>query len=169
MNQKELQDSEKPSLTGVGRPTPEGVPVSPFHGMKEFLDFSMLEKAFAAEMRRMYESRMYAEDPAVESILEGEKSLTELIRIAEDVNSTSLAGLKTLQAVGGRIPKVDKVAVAVKDSVMTLRWVAKGYGFGEILIYPGERDKLKVDAGGASRHLLRAVLLRLADEVIMEK
>lgn len=169
MNKKALADAEKPSVISVGKPTPEGVPVSPFHGMKEFLDFNLLERAFAAEMRKMYAERMYAENPDAEAALDESKTVIELIRIAEDVNSASLPGLKALDAVGGRLPKVDKVAVVIKDSVMTLSWVAKGYGFGEMQIYPGERDKLMVDAGGASRHMLRAVLLRLADDVLLEK
>lgn len=169
MNKKELTDKEKPSVVAVGRPTPEGVPPSPFHGVKEFLEFSLLEQSFAAEMRNMYATRMYTENPDAEAALEANKTTAELIQIAENIESPSLPGLQTLEAVGGRIPKVDKVTVSLKDRVMTLSWVAKGYGFGEMLIYPGDRDKLIVDAGGASRHMLRAVLLRLADDLIMEK
>ncbi len=50
---------------------------------------------------------------------------------------------------------------------LSLEWGAKGIGFGQIHLYVGEDGKLHADTEMMSRHFLRSLLLRLADEIVI--
>jgi hypothetical protein len=72
-----------------------------------------------------------------------------------------------LAAEGGRFRRIDNVTVT--SGGMSIDWSAAGTGFGQMHFYVSKADgKLHVDSECMGRHFVRSVLLRLADEVIID-
>lgn len=75
---------------------------------------------------------------------------------------------RALAAEGGRLFRIDAVSAASRGG-LTLNWGAAGIGFGQVTFYISKEDgKLHVDPECMGRHFVRSLLVRLADEVIID-
>lgn len=75
---------------------------------------------------------------------------------------------RALAAEGGRLFRIDAVS-ASSSGGLTLNWEAAGIGFGQASFYVSKEDgKLHVDSECMGRHFLRSLLVRLADELIID-
>jgi hypothetical protein len=83
----------------------------------------------------------------------------------EDVELTHNAVSVAVQR--GRPYRIDEVGVHPKGR-FALDWAAQGSGFGQMYFYVADDGKLHVDSECMGRHFVRSVLLRLADEVIID-
>ncbi|KWU19081.1 hypothetical protein [Burkholderia cenocepacia] len=87
--------------------------------------------------------------------------LLERPEIAVTNNAASLA------ASGGRFRLINEVTAT--SGGLSLNWGAAGTGFGQMHFYMSTADgKLHVDSECMGRQFIRSVLLRLADEVIID-
>lgn len=168
MKTLELAADQKPSLvaTDEGLP-PLAVSIGVF-GKREFLSYPTLETLFEQEQFERLKERLYIEHPEEDERILAATTAKELAEIASELESSVAPHLYVLATAGGRLPRIDEVEVDDKSS-MQLSWKAKGYGFGQVTLYVDKEGKLRAKNDGVSRQHLRAMLLRLADEVILER
>jgi len=75
---------------------------------------------------------------------------------------------RALAAEGGRLFRIDDVS-ASSTGGLTLNWSAAGIGFGQATFYVGKEDgRLHVDPECMGRHFVRSLLVRLADELVID-
>lgn len=75
---------------------------------------------------------------------------------------------RALAAEGGRLFRIDEVS-ASSSGGLTLNWEAAGIGFGQATFYVSKEDgKLHVDSECMGRHFVRSLLVRLADELVID-
>lgn len=167
MSQRELPASQKPSLTAIAEAASEAAPRSPRFGKREFLDFTRLQALFLQEELERLRAKLYVENPDADENIQQATTAAELADLAEELESAHALNLRTLAASEGRLTRYDE-AVPVGNGSLTVAWRTKGMGFGEVNFFVDGKGRLRVHNVGLGRNAIRAILLRLADEAILE-
>lgn len=161
---------QKPSLGAVKEwsETEAGMLSTSMFGAQAFLDpdkFSQL--CFAGRLPALKADLLDANEGEFEAEIMAIETLGDLKAFVarEDVQLTRSA--LTVSVSGGDLYLIDGVG-AHSGARMTLDWAAKGTGFGQMSFYIGEDGKLHVDSECMGRHFIRSVLLRLADELVID-
>lgn len=135
-------------------------------GAPALLDTAAFERACAAEREAELRARMKEDNPELAQGIESCANVAELLAFADTRDLACTRQAQKLFVEGGRLARIDQVGVS--SGQLTLEWAARGMGFGQVQIYVGEDGKLHADTECSGRHFLRAVLLRLADEIVID-
>lgn len=160
----------KPSLGAVKElsETEAGMLSTSMFGAQAFLDadkFSQL--CFAGRLPALKADLLDANEGEFEAEIMAIETLEDLKAFVarEDVQLTHNA--VTVSVTGGNLYRIDEVK-ANPGVRMTLNWAAQGSGYGQMYFYVGEDGKLHVDSECMGRHYIRSVLMRLADELVID-
>jgi hypothetical protein len=135
-------------------------------GAQKFLDAKKFEELCFADRLPFLKAELVEFNEGLEAeimALQTREDLEAFIA-REDVDKTHNA--VTSAVTGGNLYRID--AVEALSGHLTLNWSAAGTGFGQLYFHVGKDGKLHVDSECMGRHFLRSVLLRMADELIIE-
>ncbi|MBC8740457.1 hypothetical protein F6X40_27865 [Paraburkholderia sp. UCT31] len=157
----------KPSLAATAELSDEQVGlVSSMFGPQQFVDYDKFAQlCFADRLPRIKAELLECNETLAEEIdaLQTQDDVRAFAN-RKDVELTQNAVTAAVQ--GGRPYRIDRVQ-ALSGS-LTLNWSAIGHGFGQLVFYVGEDGKLHADSECMGRHYLRSVLLRMADELVID-
>jgi hypothetical protein len=135
-------------------------------GTQKFLDGKKFEELCFADRLPFLKAELLECNETLEAeimALQTREDLQAFIE-REDVERTHNA--VTSAVTGGNLFRID--AVEALSGHLTVNWSAAGTGFGQLYLYVGKDGKLHADSECMGRHFVRSVLLRMADELVIE-
>jgi hypothetical protein len=138
-------------------------------GTQQFLDYEKFRQLCFADRLRWAKAELLAENAeSLEAEIQAISTQEELRAFVERPEVELTHNAFTLAVTGGDLFRIDNVRV-FPEGHLTLNWAAKGQGFGGMRIYVGKDGKPHIDSECMGRHFIRSVLLRLADELIIDE
>lgn len=155
-------------VLAAATPAPDNVETRIF-GKRFYVEPSGYQAAVVSELLQEGQAKLLAAQPAAKARIESTSDFIELARLADELGEEYLSSRFARRArEAGRLAVIDDVALNHMSGSLTLDWSARGIGFGQLHFYKGADGKLHADTECMDRQFVRSVLLRLADEVVIE-
>jgi hypothetical protein len=137
-------------------------------GMVQSLDAVSFERMVFSDRLEHSKRRLCAMNPDHVLDIGACSTLDDLRALLERPEIAATHDALVLAAEGGRFRRIDDVEATSGE--MSLTWTAAGTGFGQMHFYVSKADgKLHVDSECTGRHFVHSVLLRMADEVVVDE
>ena len=136
-------------------------------GMVQSLDAARFEQMVFSDRLERCKHSLCAMNPEHVLDIGACATVDDLRALLERGEIAATHSALVLAAEGGRFRRIDDVRVT--SGAVSLDWSAAGTGFGQMHFYVSKDDgKLHVDSECMGRYFVRSVLLRTADEVIID-
>ncbi|MBC8737037.1 hypothetical protein F6X40_09470 [Paraburkholderia sp. UCT31] len=137
-----------------------------FFGVQSLLDMQATEAGWHKEEFERLKRKATRDCPELAGQISACSSLEALIELSEKHEELNANRCRRALARRGRLPLVD--GVQALDGSLALNWSAAGIGFGQLYLSVGADGKLHADTETMGAQFVRAVLLRLVDEMVID-